>query len=221
MGAESASRVWFETGGRGKSRSRRLVVGGWLAGAQGKAIGPGFEGGGVRCGSRLTGWWELAVEGNLEGLGWGPEGWWAAGTCALCRIWLVRTWCLQETPRNRADDRTTPSSTRPAGCRVVCSSQRMCAFPSVHCVECVSGKAHHCRPVSACPQHLFSNRILPFVFPFSLSSRHSGRLDACRTMPAGSGTKAIAPAIHFGHLMSSGVRMSNMSNIQSMGYCER
>lgn len=45
MGAESASRVWVETGGRGKSRSRRLVVGGWLAGAQGKAVGPGFEGG--------------------------------------------------------------------------------------------------------------------------------------------------------------------------------
>lgn len=123
------------------------------------------------------------MEGNLEGLGWGPEGWRAAGTCALCRIWLVRTWCLQETPRNRADNRNTPSSTRPAGCWVVCSSQRMCAFPSVQCVECVSGKAHHCRPASACPQHLFSNRILPFVFPFSLSSRHPGRLDACRTMP--------------------------------------
>lgn len=73
----------------------------------------------------------------------------------------------------------------------------MCTFPSAQCVECVSGKAHHCRSASACLQHRFSIRILPFGFPFSLSSRHSGRLDACRTMPAGSGTKGIAPAIQF------------------------
>lgn len=69
MGAESASRVWFETGGRGKSRSRSLVVGGWLAGAQGKAVGPGLRGGRLWLeADRLVGTCS-GRELDLEGLG--------------------------------------------------------------------------------------------------------------------------------------------------------
>jgi hypothetical protein len=140
-----------------------------LAGPQGKAVGPGSRGGSsvVVEADRLVG-----TCSGREGLGSRR-----AATWASCRIWLVRTWCLQESPRNRADDRNTSST-------LVCSKTErwMRGFPSVRLrgVSSVSEKAHHCRSASAssCLQPRFSIRILPFRFPFSLSSRHSGCLDS-------------------------------------------
>lgn len=127
------------------------MVGGWLAGAQGKAVGPGLRGG-VGCGSRLTGWWELAVEGNWTWKDWGPEGRRAAGGSNLRPVPnlvgqdMVSARDAKEPPELMAAMLHDHQQDR---CRLFKKSRKMCDYPSAQCVECV-GKGTSL-PFCLCP----------------------------------------------------------------------
>lgn len=191
MGAESASRVWFETGGRGKSRSRSLVVGGWLAGAQGKAVGPGLRGGRLWLeADRLVGTCS-GRELDLEGLGSRRSA--GGGNLRPAPNLVGRDMVSARDAKEPPELMTAMLHHHQQDrCRLFKKSRKMCDFPSAQCVECVGKGAVLPLPHRFSICSVFCHLYVPFPRPV-------GRLDACRTMPAGSGTKAIAPAIQFRH----------------------
>lgn len=188
------------------------MVGGWLAGAQGKAVGPGLRGG-VGCGSRLTGWWELAVEGNWTWKDWGPEGRRAAGGGNLRPVPnlvgqdMVSARDAKEPPELMAAMlHDHPVQEEPKDVRLsVCAVCRVCRERHIIAVLPLPHRFSICS--------VFCHLCVPFPCPVGIRvvSTPAGQC------PPAVGQRPLLPPSSW-DIDVSGVRMSKMSHLQLAGY---